>query len=65
MNVMKTDFLRGLAIGLAIVAFLAGVAAFIIAYVNKGELNFLPVGIGGVILASIMLATRTKKSMDE
>lgn len=65
MNVMKTDFLRRLAIGLAIVAFLAGVAAFVIAYIKKGEISFLPIGISAVILASIMLATRTKKSMDE
>jgi hypothetical protein len=65
MNVMKTEFLRGLAIGLAIVAFLAGIAAFVIVYIKKGEISFLPIGISAVILASIMLATRTKKSMDE
>ncbi|MDQ3634382.1 MAG: hypothetical protein M3405_07710 [Acidobacteriota bacterium] len=62
---MKTEFLRGLAIGLAIVAFLAGIAAFVIVYIKKGEISFLPIGISAVILASIMLATRTKKSMDE
>lgn len=62
---MKTDFLRGLAIGLAIVAFLAGLAAIIISYVKNGEFNFYPVGIMAVMAAAIMLATRTKKSMDE
>ena len=65
MNVMKGEFLRGLAIGLAIVAFLAGITAFIIAYVRKGEINFFPIGMSVVILAAIMLATRNKKSMDE
>lgn len=62
---MKTDFLRGLAIGLAIVAFLAGITAFIVAYFKNGEISVLPIGIGFVILAAIMLATRTKKSIDE
>ncbi|MGI8670199.1 MAG: hypothetical protein ACR2J3_10205 [Aridibacter sp.] len=62
---MKTDFLRGLAIGLAIVAFFAGITAFLIGYFKNGEINFLPIGITAVILASIMLATRTKKSIDE
>ncbi len=62
---MKTDFLRSLAIGLAIVAFLAGVVAFVISYVKNGEINALPVGIGFVLLAAIMLATRTKRSINE
>ncbi len=65
MNIMKTDFLRGLAIGLAIVAFLAGLAALIISYLKKGEFSFFPVGIMAVMTAAIILATRTKKSMDE
>ena len=64
-NCVKTDFLRGLAIGLAIVAFLAGIAAFLISYFKNGEINAMPVGIGMIILAAILLATRTKKSIDE
>ena len=62
---MKGEFLRGIAIGLAIVAVLACIAAIVIAYYKEGRINFVPIGLAAVMTAAIMLATRNKKSMDE
>lgn len=57
----NTKFLRGISIGLAIVAMLAIIAALVIGYMKDGQINYLMIGLAAVILSANLLALRKRK----
>ena len=62
MSKLDPKVMRGVAIGLAIVASIAGVAAFIVGYVRKGELNFFMIGMAVLMVVLVALILKNKKS---
>lgn len=58
----NTRFLRGISIGLAIVAMIAIIAAIVVGYMKDGSVNYLLIALAAVILSANVLALRRKKS---
>ena len=53
--------MRGLALGLSIVAVIGMILALIVGYVNNGEINYLVIGLVAVVLSANLLVIRSKK----
>ncbi|CAN5133478.1 hypothetical protein BH20ACI1_BH20ACI1_07070 [soil metagenome] len=58
----NSRFLRGMALGLTIVAVIAIVVALVVGYRKNGEINFLLIGLAAVVLTANLLAIRKSKT---
>lgn len=58
----NSQFMRGIALGLSIVALVAIIAALIIGYVNDGEVNFLLISIAALVLSANLLVIKSRRN---
>lgn len=54
--------MRGMALGLSIVALIAVIFAFVVGYMTDGEINILLIAMAGVILSANLLVIKSRKN---
>ncbi len=54
--------MRGIALGLTLVAVIAIVVALIVGYSKNGEINFLLIGLAAVVLSANLLIIKSGKT---
>ncbi|MEO6589052.1 MAG: hypothetical protein ABIP06_06970, partial [Pyrinomonadaceae bacterium] len=57
----NSKFLRGISLGLSLVAVFAVIVALIVGYRKDGEINFVLIGLAAVILSANLLIVRSRK----
>lgn len=54
--------MRGMALGLSIVALIAVISALVVGYMTDGEINFLLIAMAGVILSANLLVIKSRRN---
>ena len=58
----NSNFMRGISLGLTLVAFLAIAIALIVGYRKDGEINFLLIGLAAVVLSANLLVIKSRRT---
>ncbi len=58
----NSNFMKGISLGLTLVAFLAIVIALIVGYRKDGEVNFLLIGLAAVVLSANLLVIKSRRT---
>lgn len=58
----NSKFMRGIALGLTLVAVVAIIIALVVGYRKNGEVNFLLIGLAAVVLSANLLIIRSSKT---
>ena len=58
----NSKFLKGISLGLALVALVAVIVALVVGYRKDGEINFLLIALAAVILSANLLVIKSGKA---